>query len=145
IKQRLGNVPVVVGVDRYQAGLLAEQKQLGDIFVLDDGFQHRKLHRDVDLVAIDPLEWAAGESLLPTGRWREPKPAIVRAHAACVQHIAGTPIPELPIPLFMVQTEIQGVYENGRSAPLEDFTNREVVAFAGIAKPDRFFAAIESL
>src|SRR5215470_18916786 len=39
IKQRLGNVPVVVGANRYQAGLLAERKQLGNVFLLDDGFQ----------------------------------------------------------------------------------------------------------
>jgi tetraacyldisaccharide 4'-kinase len=143
--RRLGNVPVVVGADRYAAGLMAERRKLGNIFLLDDGFQHRRLHRDVDIVTIDPLEWVAGEALLPTGRWREPKSAIERAHAACVQEISGSPVPSLPIPAFVVLTEIQGLYKEDATVSVEDLKGRKVVAFAGIAKPDRFFAALESL
>jgi tetraacyldisaccharide 4'-kinase len=145
IRQRLRNVPVVVGANRYEAGLVAETKQLGNIFILDDGFQHRRLHRDVDIVTIDPMEWAAGEFLLPTGRWREPKSSIARAHAACVQEVAGVPAPQLPIPSFTVRTEIEGIYKEDVRVPPESFKNRAVVAFAGIAKPERFFSALESL
>jgi tetraacyldisaccharide 4'-kinase len=145
IKQRLGNVPVVVGANRYEAGVLAERKQLGDIFVLDDGFQHRRLHRDVDIVTIDPVEWAAGELLLPTGRWREPKAAIARADAACVQEAAAVGTPEIPIPSFIVRTQIDGIYKEDLPEPVENLKKRHVVAFAGIAKPERFFRAIESL
>lgn len=155
--RRLLNVPVVVGADRYQAGLFAERKELGDIFLLDDGFQHRRLYRDVDLVTIDPVEWNAGEALLPTGRWREPKSAVERAHAACVQEIPGSAVPSLPIPTFVVRTEIDGLYKREAQArqraasiedaplSLEDLKGKGVVAFAGIAKPDRFFAALQSL
>jgi tetraacyldisaccharide 4'-kinase len=144
MKQRLGNVPVVVGANRYEAGLLAERKDLGNIFLLDDGFQHRRLHRDVDIVTVDPVEWAAGEMLLPIGRWREPKAAITRAHAACVQDSAGD-TPDLPIPSFRVRTEIEGIFTGEAPVPTESFKNRAVVAFAGIAKPERFFAALESV
>ena len=45
MKRRLVDVPVVVGADRYEAGLFAENKNLGNIFILDDGFQHRRLAR----------------------------------------------------------------------------------------------------
>jgi tetraacyldisaccharide 4'-kinase len=145
MKQRLKDVPVVVGADRYQAGLTAEQNQLGNIFLLDDGLQHRQLHRNVDIVTIDPTEWAAGETLLPAGPWREPKAAIARAHAACVQDVPGAAIPELPIPGFRVQTEIEGIYQDGVLAPPERLRGRRVVAFAGIAKPERFFTALKSL
>jgi tetraacyldisaccharide 4'-kinase len=145
IKQRLRHVPVVVGANRYEAGVVAEREQLGNFFVLDDGFQHRRLHRDVDLVTIDPVEWAAGEMLLPSGRWREPKAAIARAHAACVQDVAGVLAPHLPVPSFAVRTEILGVYNNNEAVPPEMFSNRAVVAFAGIAKPERFFQSLESL
>ena len=160
IKQRLRNVPVVVGANRYEAGRLAEQQQLGNIFVLDDGFQHRRLHRDVDVVTIDPVEWAAGELLLPTGRWREPKASIARAHVACVQDVPGTRFPELPIASFKVRAQTDGIYRDERSEckpdraqplredepiPAEHLKNRAVVAFAGIAKPERFFTALESL
>jgi len=145
MKQRLGNVPVVVGANRYEAGSLAERKQLGNVFILDDGFQHRRLHRDVDIVTVDPVEWAAGEALLPTGPWREPKAAITRAHAACIQEIPGAAIPSLPIPSFRVHTEVLGVYSNNVPVAAESLKHRAVVAFAGIAKPERFFSALELL
>jgi len=143
MKQRLGNVPVVVGADRYEAGIAAEQKQLGNVFILDDGFQHRHLYRDVDIVTIDPVEWAAGESLLPSGRWREPKSAISRAHAVCVQEIPGAAIPRLPIPTFTVQTVLEGVYQQGAVLAPANLKGRGIVAFAGIAKPERFFTSLE--
>jgi tetraacyldisaccharide 4'-kinase len=143
--QRLGNVPVVVGADRYAAGLFAERSQLGNIFLLDDGFQHRRLHRDFDIVTIDPMEWNAGEGLLPGGRWREPKSSIRRAHAACVQEIAGSPVPSLSIPTFIVQTKIQGVFEKDAPVAFQKLREKRVTAFAGIAKPDRFFATLKSM
>ena len=145
MKQRLGNIPVVVGANRYRAGLFAEERGLGDVFILDDGFQHRRLHRDVDLVTIDPSEWAHGEVLLPAGRWREPKSAIVRAQAACVQQIRGVEAPSLPVPSFTVQTEIEGIFHKDAVVPIDDVKGRSVIAFAGIAKPERFFTALESL
>ena len=145
IKQRLRNVSVVVGANRYEAGRLAEQQQLGNIFVLDDGFQHRRLHRDVDVVTIDPVEWAAGELLLPTGRWREPKTSIARANVACVQDVPGASVPEVPIPSFKVRPQIDGIYIEDAQIPPEHLKNRAVVAFAGIAKPERFFTALESV
>jgi tetraacyldisaccharide 4'-kinase len=145
MKRRLQDVPVVVGANRYEAGIHAERHQLGDIFILDDGFQHRRLHRDVDIVAVDPVEWAAGEVLLPAGRWREPKSAIARANAACVQEIPEAVVPELPIPSFMVRVESQGIYIEDALLPLETLRNRPVVAFAGIAKPERFFKTLHLL
>jgi len=145
MKERLGNIPVLVGASRYEAGTLAEEAQLGNIFVLDDGFQHRRLYRDVDIVTIDPVEWADGEFLLPTGCWREPKTSLARAHAACVQEVPGVAVPPLPVPSFVVRTELQGIYKEGRPFASEMLHDRSVVAFAGIAKPDRFFSALESI
>jgi tetraacyldisaccharide 4'-kinase len=146
IKDRLKDVPVVVGADRFEAGTVAEQRQLGNVFILDDGFQHRKLHRDMDIVAIDPVEWTAGETLLPAGRWREPKSAIARAHAACVLESPKVSMPELPIPAFSVRTEIEALCRHdGKPVHVEELTGRKIVAFAGIAKPDRFFATLEAM
>ncbi len=146
IKERLKDVPVIVGADRFEAGQTAEQRQLGNVFILDDGFQHRRLHRDVDIVAIDPLEWAAGETLLPVGRWREPKSAVARAHAACVLESSNVSMPSLPIPAFGVKTEVEALCRHdGEPARLEELRGRKIVAFAGIAKPERFFATLESM
>jgi tetraacyldisaccharide 4'-kinase len=145
ISRRLENVPVVVGADRYKAGLLAERGNLGNIFILDDGFQHRRLHRDFDIVAIDPAEWSSAEALLPAGRWREPKSALLRAHAACIQENNAVPAPDLPIPAFTVRTEIDGLFQDDRAVPVASVRGRAVVAFAGIAKPERFFNALRDL
>src|SRR5262249_12466981 len=126
-------------------GKIAEAEKLGNIFVLDDGFQHRRLFRDFDIVTIDPTEWFAGEKLLPAGRWREPKNAIGRAGAACVQEMPGQPIPTLPVPTFLATTILDGIYRDSYQVPLESVRSRALVAFAGIAKPERFFGALESL
>jgi tetraacyldisaccharide 4'-kinase len=145
IAKRARGVSVVVGADRYAAGLLAEEKKLGDFFILDDGFQHRRLFRDVDLVTIDPLEWLAGERLFPYGRWREPKEALERANAAIVQESSETALPELPIPSFAIQTVVDGIYKGSEPVALATLKNHAISAFAGIAKPDRFFNSLESL
>ena len=137
--QRLrGMAAVVVGESRHEAGLLAERENLGDLFLLDDGFQHRALHRNVDIVSIDPEEWHAGESLLPTGRWREPRNALNRAHAACVQSTSNSAKLDLAIPTFQVELKVEGFRSDG-------LADRSVTAFAGIAKPERFFRTLESL
>jgi tetraacyldisaccharide 4'-kinase len=144
IAESVPGVSVVVGSDRCEAGSVAERENLGDLFILDDGFQHRRLHRNVDLLTIDPVEWNAGERLLPVGRWREPKSAATRAHAALVQSASETP-PELPIPAFAVETVMDGIFKGSQPVDIETLRGRSVVAFAGIAKPDRFFDALEKL
>ena len=143
--QRLaGKAAVVVGESRYAAGLIAQQERLGNLFLLDDGFQHRQLHRDVDIVAVDPAEWLGAETLLPMGRWREPKSAITRAHAACVQDAPGQAPLDLPIPQFKVTNMVNGVYFRGKKTRVEDL-HGTITAFAGIAKPERFFRTLEGL
>jgi tetraacyldisaccharide 4'-kinase len=144
IAQRAHGVSVVVGADRHAAGATAEQEKLGDLFILDDGFQHRRLFRDVDLVTIDPVEWLAGERLFPTGQWREPKQALERADAAIVQE-SQAPLSELPIPAFVIRTTVDGIYKGSEPVATQAIKNRAVTAFAGIAKPDRFFNALESI
>ncbi len=141
---RLAGVAVVVCNDRFHAGKKAEEEDLGNLFLLDDGFQHRRLHRDVDIVAIDPNEWAREARLLPRGPWREPKSAIGRAHAACVQAGPGLGAFEPGIPVFEVETIVDGLSRNGRIVPIESLKGTPVTAFAGIAKPDRFFNLLET-
>jgi tetraacyldisaccharide 4'-kinase len=144
IAKRVKGCSVVVSADRYAAGLLAEEQRLGDLFILDDGFQHRRLARNVDLVTIDPAEWIAGERLFPYGRWREPKEALERADAAIVQQ-SRAPLPDFPISTFVIETVLEGLYRGDERVSTQTIRNHAVTAFAGIAKPDRFFAALESM
>jgi tetraacyldisaccharide 4'-kinase len=144
IARRTNGVAVVVGADRYAAGLVATEREMGNLFILDDGFQHRRLFRDVDLVTIDPAEWSAGERLFPYGRWREPQEALLRADAAIVQ-VSNSAIPDLPIPAFAIETVLDGIYKHDEPVRVETLRNHAITAFAGIAKPHRFFSALESL
>ncbi len=66
-------IPVVVGEDRYEAGLKAIKELSPDLFVLDDGFQHYQLERDIDVIVIDATQPFWKDELLPLGRLREPR------------------------------------------------------------------------
>lgn len=145
LAQRLLGVSVIVSGSRFEAGRIAEEQELGDVFVLDDGFQHRQLHRDFDLVTIRAAEWQAGESLLPSGRWREPKDALRRAHAACVQ-TEGHPVPEdIAIRAFPVVHRTEGLFGPHGEIDPKTLASQEVIAFAGIANPERFFESLRSV
>ena len=78
LARRLG-VPVIVGEDRYQAGVFAEKSFGPQLHLLDDGFQHRALARDFDIVLVTPED--ARDRLLPAGRLREPLASLSRADA----------------------------------------------------------------
>jgi tetraacyldisaccharide 4'-kinase len=72
-------VPVVVGEDRFQAGVFAEHEFGSQLHLLDDGFQHRALRRDFDIVLVTAQD--LHDRLLPGGRLREPLSALARADA----------------------------------------------------------------
>ena len=80
----LPGVAVVVGPDRHRDGVQALRRlePAPDLFLLDDGFSHLRLHRDLDLVAFPAGDPFGGGRLLPSGRLREPLAAMARAHAA---------------------------------------------------------------
>src|SRR3954464_9046390 len=102
ITRKLG-VPVVVGESRYHAGLVAEQKFGAQLHLLDDGFQHRELHRDLDIVLLG--EGDLEDQLLPGGRLREPVSSLGRADVVITEHAqtcsraklrtGATPVPTL--------------------------------------------------
>lgn len=128
IARKLG-VPVVVGIDRYQAGLLAEEKFSSRLHLLDDGFQHRRLHRDFDIVLL-PQKDLDG-TLLPTGRLREPLSSLDRADTVV---LFGP-----DIPCFKAQT-----LRAERIVTL-DRTGDKAFVFCGIARPGQFFEGVKAL
>ena len=86
IARKLG-VPVIVGEDRYAAGQFAEAKFGPQAHLLDDGFQHRRLARDFDIALI--TERDLNDTLLPSGRLREPLSSLTRASALAFVHDGG--------------------------------------------------------
>ena len=123
--RRLG-VPVVVGEDRYQAGVFAERKFGAQLHLLDDGFQHRALTRDFDIVLVTPED--ARDHLLPAGRLREPLASLVRADAVVLT--SGASPEAFPLNGKLVWRVRRGILP-------KDIPQRPIV-FCGIARPQNF-------
>jgi tetraacyldisaccharide 4'-kinase len=126
IARRL-DVPVIVGESRFDAGVFAEKQFGPQLHLLDDGFQHRALARDFDIVLVTPED--AQDRLLPAGRLREPLTSLSRADAAVLP--TGTPPDSFPLsgkPIWRIHRGI-----DARNAPARP------VAFCGIARPQNFF------
>ena len=129
LARQLPGVSVLTCPDRYLAGRLAEHHLGATVHVLDDGFQHLRLERDVDLLILG-REDVARPITLPGGRLREPLDtviavdAILTADEDVVVDAAGE-----PPPLFRLR----------RSAPPPPPDDRAALAVAGVASPGRFF------
>lgn len=79
LSESLSGIPVAVGPNRYQKGMKAMEKYHPDIFLLDDGFQHWRLRRDLDIVVIDATNPFGNNQLIPRGILREPLSSLPRA------------------------------------------------------------------
>ncbi len=119
-------VPVILGEDRYQAGLFAEKEFGPQLHLLDDAFQHRALARDFDIVLVTADD--ARDQLLPSGRLREPLTALKRADAV-VLTAGATPN------LFPVNGKLVWRVRRGISA---QNVPPQPIAFCGIARPQNF-------
>ena len=138
----LPGVPVIVSPDRYLAGALAERRFGCTVHILDDGYQHLQLRRDIDLLLVSKGD--LDEKVLPSGRLREPLAAARAADALLVtgedddvEEVAaslGKDVAFLVVPQF---GEARAVYPGGGAGVP---TGRRAVAVAGIARPERFFA-----
>jgi tetraacyldisaccharide 4'-kinase len=125
IARRL-EIPVILGEDRYQAGVFAEQGFGPQLHLLDDGFQHRALARDFDIVLVTADD--ARDRLLPAGRLREPLTALKRADAIVLT--SGASPEAFPLDGKVVWRVRRGILpENVPARP---------VAFCGIARPQNF-------
>lgn len=127
-------VPVYIGASRKAAGLLAEREssQPG-LHLLDDGFQHRKLARNLDIVALHRTDFT--ETLLPAGRLREPLSSLSRAHILALRHDDGDLESQLRSRGFQ-----QPVWWMIRQIEVPDV--KSAIAFCGIARPEEFFAGL---
>ena len=142
----LRGAAVLVAADRHQAGRLAETELGATVHLLDDGFQHLSLHRDVDLLLVAEQDLADPRTL-PGGRLREPLDAARRADALIVETPDAARAQALAERLAVGQAfRFTRVLRPARHAE----TQREVavppaapvLAVAGIAQPPRFFAAL---
>lgn len=148
LQARLGEaVAYGIGPNRYANGERLA-KQGVEWFILDDGFQHLQLARDVDIVLIDATNPFGGGRVLPSGRLREPRSALKRAdivvitrseHAAAVETVIRR---FTDAPLFYAQPQLESIriWRGGDSVKVDSQSLKRVFAFCGIGNPGAFVA-----
>ena len=148
-----GRVSFGVGKNRFAEGLRLESRQSIDVFLLDDGFQHLQLARDLNILLMDASRPLAGEFLLPAGRLREPVAAMSRANVIIftrAETASGTleAIGKLDrYPVFAASTRLLGFRRFGsESAPVsaDEIGAGPFFAFCGLGNPDAFFRDLGS-
>lgn len=139
---------VVIGADRYQAGLLAERELAPDIFLLDDGFQHIRLYRDLNILLLDCRNPFGNGRTLPAGLLREPRSAAARADLViftrCAENDAPTASAGLPSCRAGHRLTALEPLPEGETIPFAALTGERVFVFAGIAEPEHFFAGLRA-
>lgn len=132
-----------------------------DFIVLDDGFQHRRLHRDVDLVCLDATRPFGNGWCLPAGDLRESRSGLRRAHLVLLTRAGALPAAELDrriaelrrvagkpaLPVFAADHAPIDVLEqpSGQSRPLASLRGQRAVLLTAIARPQSFRATVEAL
>ncbi len=148
---------VAVGAERYRVGLEVVRKLGPQMFVLDDGFQHRRLYRDLDIVCIDAGEAVENLRVLPAGRSREPLGSLNRAGAivwtrfgpdrpseSLYSRVLGTLREEVPIFRAVQKTVGFSRIDGDESLSSEELENEPVGLMAAIARPVRFREDLEA-
>jgi len=144
------NVKFGVGANRFDQGSVLAHEGV-DWFVLDDGFQHLKLARDVNVLLIDAANPFGGGRLLPAGRLREPRSAMSRADAIVITRSEHAPAIESAIrhdssaPIFYSQAKLDGLFSADVDAATAPRPSRDAkwFAFCGVGNPDAFAADLK--
>ena len=134
IARRL-QVPVVVGEDRYAAGQFAELRFGAQIHLLDDGFQHRALARDFEIVLVTPDD--ASGRLLPAGRLREPLSSLRRADVVAL--VSGASADS-----FALKDMATWHLRRGIAIDEAQTSAARPIVFCGIARPKNFLFQLQA-
>jgi len=154
---RSGAGPIGIGADRYDAGVAVLERFAVDAFVLDDGFQHWRLHRDLDIVLVDVLSPFGGGKLFPVGWLRENLTSLARAqiivltrteegrsYDAIVKEIRTH---NRSAPVFrsaVIPKDWRQVGGTGRKS-LNEMRSERTVMFCGLGNPDSFRATLRGV
>lgn len=145
--KRLKGVPILVAKNRYYAGIFAHKKLGSDFFILDDGFQHLTLNRDLDLLLLDYSNPFGNKHMLPWGPLREPIKQIRRAGGIIFTRSEGKSgesnlenqiiSAQKDTPVFHGRHSPVSVVFPGQDSIFETafLQNKRIVGFAGIARP----------
>ncbi len=149
MKRRLGaRVRFGVGADRFAEGRKLEADRKVEIFLLDDGFQHLKLARDVDVVLVDSSRDWTTEKLLPAGFLREPLNTVERADIVMATRVSDTDRDveiggQKAFPVMTIANEAR-LLNRGEASEISDLRGRgPLLAFCGIGNPAAFFRDLD--
>jgi tetraacyldisaccharide 4'-kinase len=157
LAQSLPGIPVLIGQDRHLSGRYACDYFGAQVVVLDDGFQHYALHRDLDVVLLDASNPFGPGALLPRGMLREPASALQRADAIILTRaeMASGTLPTLgqqvysrsgQRPVSCLTMVAEALWQGHRGiAGVEKLQGCRVVAFAGIGNPRAFATTLAQL
>ncbi len=153
--RRLREVPVLTGPERYRTGREAVDRFGADVLLLDDGFQHRRLHRDADILVVHAHRPFGNGRLLPRGPLREPLEFLRRARWIVRtgpatddngnENPPAFPGCEQPVLRALHRPSRLARAANGQTLPLDSLAGKTVSAFAGIGSPQAFRQTLESL
>ena len=149
-------IPVVVSKDRYKAGKYVLGKLPVDIFILDDGFQHYQLKRNVDIVVVDGTRPFWEDDLLPLGSLREPPEAVIEYADILILNklytLTNLEIKRLEYhlkrylkPVYLSKEKFEKLTNFEDDFPLEILTKKRVGIFAGLGNNNQFFRVMDSL
>lgn len=147
IARKLKNVPVITGPSRYQTGSYALKHFDVDTLILDDGFQHLALHRDVNILLFDHRRPLGNGALFPAGELREPAGESRRADLICITRWSETDrVPDLNgnlptnVPVIKTVLRLDKLVDlkSGESQDAGFLQGRAVAAFCGVADPNDF-------
>ncbi len=158
MRQYVPDVPVGVGPNRWQTSREILKSYNVDVFILDDGFQHRKIRRDLDIVLIDATNPFGNGALIPRGILREPLRALKRAQIIVLTKSDINPsfVQDLEDQVRQINTtcvigwavhapQALGELFLGRQEPLANLRGKKVVSFCSIGDPQSFQASLQKI
>jgi len=157
IAESAKGVAVVVDRDRVRGATHAVDNLRVKLILLDDGFQHRRLHRDLDIVLLDGTDPLGNRRLLPAGFLREPVSSLSRADMVVLSKAVssddelgdrGDKLQELigkPVAVSRMVPKYWRRFNQAELLPPEEIAGKKTLAFAGIARPASFLDTVKSL
>lgn len=147
--RKLPGIPVMVDADRVRGGTRLSAAFHPDLILLDDGFQHRRLYRDVDIVTLRSRHRFENKFLLPAGPLREPLTQLKRAHLLWTNGTQKNGIllePETrSIPCIFAYYRVTTIYNSVGEWPSHHFKGASAVLFCGLANPTSFIDTVDTL
>ena len=157
LRGALPETPIVVNLDRVAGAAVATREHRADCLVLDDGFQHRRLARELDIVLVDALSPWAGGMLLPAGGLREPRSSLRRAGVIVITRANQAPAERVQALRAQIEqiapratcllarvVPVGAIDSEQRTVPADQLADRGVLAACAIGNPRTFEFSLAS-